>query len=1136
MYVGSDVSGVVQVLGMNFRACLMGYIFLFLFGGSIAFADELDRSEVYSAFLAAEYELALPELQRLAEEEDATATFLLGRSFYEGLGNPVNLEKAAEFFRKAAGLGDTNAPVWAGQALEALGSLSDAAAMHRLATERGPHLTSVLALARYHQFGFVEEPNRIATIRYSATADAILKRYDIEPRDYLVRFGCLELAQALFVEGQVASSVGGAEMTVAKMIELFTECAETGRKEPIKQILVDAVFSRLSLNQHAAIDESLTSRDVSVDSFPEDIRFVPYPFRGYVAFASDADSAETGASLSGQRFLNDHLGLPIASSVFPQFEQNRTSFRAREDGAASSSPPTQGITGFFRRFYDPDNKLSSGLPNAFNILRAWHRGRFDHFHSWYSGGRTLLLRPSLGQLSSSVGVGIDMSELARSARTIDSRQDRVVRMYFSQSLPEDVSVVFELKSGERIQVNTAYLQFSGRIEHDEDNTYFVVVLPFPAISPAFALPSAAAAVSLFDVQSLAIESGSCKELSCGTELIKIEVSVFDRAIAVEQARWLRNHNVFPYGMTSHGGELWDQFDDLSTLKERQQEFAQTTAEQDVVHTTSGVAVANARQTKGYLEDILDYLSVQMVRPMRMPIGFPPNDGIHDWTVEAPMYKLYDNQGVFSTTAFVRAAAAADSYLTQQEFVEQETPAYAHLMVDGCKTPNCGVEHASMLAFLVGASLEFAATTTDLVSHIWYTHFGAATQSFSPTVDEPFQLDAKAAFELLAEAHYGFDRAGDSTAQPRVLVRPSSTVLRARKLEYIAEAGLLSVATEGGETRISLGIDPFRSSQFPQEGHLTRDLAGLTIPVDDIDNAEILFVGDRVESVSRTLGTSGDRSGFLSIVDDETPTTLYGRNGEYPVSISLKNDTREMQNWSCVPAGDTQLFNVTHMSFEFSGKPMEFELSFMVRPHDQSAYGISNSSLKQILLSTEPETATGHPGSVGAVYSIVPGPVSEEGTRSVFVDLSAPSRMIVADTNRSLFSPNGVVEEFCARVLSDENLEELLVKNVRFYRPTLSDVDVGNVGVVVGGTLKISDDMNDGPVAIQYVHEGSGAQSLFTSAGEYYFGRVPQAGLYRINVFAQGCGQSHGQGLVANVENNNLGLDLELQHCSLSHSR
>lgn len=1049
----------------------------------------------------------LARLEELGSEGDASASFRVGQAYFSGEAVPISLTRAAEWFEKSTLAGEPNAPVWAGMAFEALGDPESAAEMHRIASERGLHITSALALGRFHSSGLIAAASREHSARYMAAYEVILTRTGNASANTLDGIDCVEIAKAVYVEQQIAPRNSSDEEGDA-LIDLLTKCFEETAAAELREQLIELVASRLDRTGQFAIDETRTSASFLSQGGQASVAFAPSVFRAIVAFASDADAADTETSLAAESFLNDQLGLPIASSVYPySFRRPRTS-------------------NFFSGIFELDDSAVDGRPNWFQLAKAWHRGSYDHIHSWYDEGSAFIKRPNASSLRG--GVQIELDDFAAQISSASGSPDRVVRIYFSSSPPEDVTISFFTKDGQKIGVNTATLQYTSRIERDEGTEFYAIVLPVSLLARGSST-EADQKLTAADLARLVIESPSCQATSCGITVNKIEVDVFDRNVARAQAEWMLQLNVLPYGFTSHGGDLWDLHDDPSTAVARQLELLSETAVFDNAVPLRGIGLGNLMGTKGYVEDILTELKVRAIRPTQTPQGVPANTGVHDWSTTAPIFPLYADKFLFSTTAFLRAPVAGQFFLSQADFIANELPNFQGLVRDGCGQAYCGVEHVPLLSALVGASFERAKSVKGAL-HIWYTHFGSRTASFEPTQDEPFPGDVRDALVQLSVAQYGMDVSGARTGLPRVLVRPSSSVLRSRKLRSIVQSGLLEIEQRGSIIELGKGFDPYLGKPFPDPEHIERDLAGITFEVGSLEEASIIVNGKPVDAITFYPRADG-QGGEVSIVDNETRTTLVSQEQD---GARLALGVRQDQ--TCTNVSPAALFNVTHMSFTPSSSESDLEILLKLRTHDQVAYGIGSGE-KEILISTLPDELDIRSSASRSVYGVDARQIKRGGA-PVYVDLAQP--VAAARTHDAAgvasYGPNGTVQEVCVRTASGRaSKSKMKLSDIRFYRPTTADLDRDEVGVVVGGVVSRQQDDGEHQIAFAYANLDSGKKTIITASEDHYVGKLSSGGRYSVSLVRQGCPTAERQ-IVELVEADNLGLDLEVSGCQVSRAQ
>lgn len=1096
-------------------------------GVSAALSPEDEAVQLY---LQGKTELAIPALEA-ASARSPNAMLFLGRAYYEGKGVPQDLRKAAELFAKATSLGDVNAPVWAGLAYEAIGDVPRATEYHRTALQRAKHVTSMLALAAIHRRGEVPAPNLVAATRYQVRAQVLVdavKSADPKPA-LLASISCEELVQSVYVEERVADPSGKGRFF--DLIPEYQSCSTTGDSSRLTRRLTDAAAKVMSRGQNGVIDEALDVPSVERRGAALRVRFLPGPFAGSVAFSSDSDSDFARASFSGHRFLNDHLGLPIASSVFP------TTLPPRDlSGGQSKSGRGDTVASFFSEPGKLNNASVEGLPLYFVLAREWHRGRYDHFHSWHDDSWTTLLRPSRNQLRD--GIAISTALLLDRTPKNWIEIGAIIRLYFSEPLPEDARIVLRAEKGRMVVANSAELANWQRKEVDEGTTRDVVVLELPARYPQFAVaPDQSHALSSF--RSLEIESGACKA-ACNVKLEKIEIGTIDRAVALRQLRFFNALNISPYGYTSHGGEGWQVHGDPALLAGYWDKVRKETAATDTTHNPSTFPMANIPGSKGHIEDVLTALGTRAVRPERGP-GVHSNDSAHDWDAAPKLFKLYGDKMSFTTTRFANAPAQDRPIDERRGYLQTRLGALAAGPISRCSAANCDLAQAGMLSALTLASLQKAKAATQPFSHVWYTHFGAPTVAFTPTPAEPFNEEARQAFEQLAESHYGFSKSGEPVAKGRIQVLSSTSVLRQRKLEFIVNSGFLPMDRKGDRVQLVRGIDAFLAGEFPRRGHATRDLSGLTFEVDDIFAAEIAFDEPLAIARRRARADRAGDAGEISVVDIETPYSILfpSASGDLGASLGMTRvDPSSGAYQACSkPGTPVKLFNVSHFAvdnpFHADSVSGSLEISISVRSHPQNAFGLPGGVMKRHVFTTDPK-------SVGATEAVTVHALDlprgrKSQPRTVYVDLRMPARFLPGPApSIERLNVSGTIEEVCARVTFDarpSSNKAMAIEGMRFLGSTNKEA---TSGYVFGGRIAPLAGGASGPFAVQLRRRDAGPVAIATVGEGYFIGKVAEKGLYEVNLIHPACADAPSTQVL--VERDTLDLDLDGTACKPNPQR
>lgn len=1085
---------------------------------------------------AGEPEQAAAILTTLSEAGDAEARFQLGQLYFSGIGVDLDLAKSAELLAAASQDGHVNAPVWAGMAYENLGDLENATIMHRLALDRANHTTSVLYLARQHRAGTLANSSNIASARLFALAQAELDRFDAGRSAFaeLERFSCFELTETLFIETNQGAS--NQTPSFASLVPDFLKCKEDGSTSELANKVVSAVNTRIQSPDVFLPNEGLRLADLLPSVGGNQVTTLPSYVSGVATFASDADSAEYRVTDSAFDFLNGYLGLPITSSIFPidRWALEPSDSEVREVGIATSF--FHNIGGY--RLADRSEAESHKL---FHMARQWHRGRFDHFHGWYSYSRTHLFRPSEGLLRT--GVSVDLSQILAAKEGPIDQVGQIVRLYFDVKPPEDLRIELRTKDGDTIAVNSAELVNIQRAERDEGQSFYVLPLTTPAVFPLFSVPIGQS-IAFSEMEQLSVSSAQCSD-GCETKLVKLEVGPFDRQLAIEQARFFYAFNISPYGYTSHdGGDSWHVHGDVTMLPDYWGRLAATTQQPDVVHLIEDFTTANVEQTKGYLEDLLTTLRVRAVRPERMPAGRPVNHAIHDFEEKHYLYSIYRDKMNLATTYFKGAPPRDGNVEVLDQFLTDRLGKDAKVAGRGCYTPDCGFSHTSLVPALIAASLRRAdAQGGHPFSHIWYTHFGAPTPSFKPTVAHPFTREGQTEFEKLARRHFGFDKTGKKMTEGRVLVASPSVAMRQRKLAAVVETGLLELSQNGDITTISRGIDPFLGEVFPGQGKETRDLAGLTLAVDDIFAAAV-HIDEVSLPLSRVKRHPDDASGHVSVVDTSNPQTLLFENGQPNQGISLDSQGGGEQCFQ--PNGNRFINHARYLEIEDPNQVLmaasRATVTLKIEPMPQTAFGVEPPAFKFHAFATDPARDLGYDGPT-VVHRLELPQQEQPNLRAHYIDLNDAERVFHPSDAFpvSALNVNGRLEEICFSVdLSEDQLNRnnLRIGPIRLHTPSKSDRSAETQAIVVGGYYSDHDAAStEDPIALRFrllhglADEGDANDEVYFTVGDgRYWGRVGRRGLFGISVLRDGCDQAAEAQIL--VEQDRLDLDVVDRGCAI----
>jgi len=166
------------------------------------------------------------------------------------------------------------------------------------------------------------------------------------------------------------------------------------------------------------------------------LRPLPFPFTSMVTFSSDADSQTPWHAVALHKVLNERLGLPISESLFVL--------------SAAGDPAEMAL---FRNHADINDSSSrvDGHTVAGLLLREWHRGNLDQFHTWYSDYvPQLLYRLAEPASPSQVGTPVPLppSTWMHFYFSWKNRGIQQLRLFFDREPPSDLQILFRFRAGE----------------------------------------------------------------------------------------------------------------------------------------------------------------------------------------------------------------------------------------------------------------------------------------------------------------------------------------------------------------------------------------------------------------------------------------------------------------------------------------------------------------------------------------------------------------------------------------------------------------------------------------------------------------------------------------------------------------
>lgn len=655
----------------------------------------------------------------------------------------------------------------------------------------------------------------------------------------------------------------------------------------LKGTLVGAVGLALLLGQ---------APPAHAESVQAEIRRFPYPFANSIAFASDADMQSVADGMAIHRWLNERLGLPISDSVFPL-------------GSWAAS------------FFTGPSKLNTArvgaFPNFALLLRQWHRGNIDHFHSWTESWspRVRVLEAQGQELRDGLSFKLKPIQLPFQ----QYRPYHVLRLQFDRAPPADLTLDLGFADGREYKV-AAETVAAGRAAQVErsDASGVIIDIVTTAVDDQ--------ALDFAKLTRVTLSTPSCGS-GCSTRIQELSRDDFSRLIALAQLPTFEKWNIRPFLYTSHGGAT------------RNAAFGPPTPGLTAEHAEhpevdpEALPLAADPKRHAYLVDVLKRLGIGTI----WPLGGEETPYIKGYLYDArdelppPVTIAGFHLARRAWTTLLPAGLELDVYKRR---LSTMYPALSGDFLDEmifCDTALlCGPEQGTVIGLLPALSLHEIGKRRS-VDHLWYTHFGTARSFGAPKFeagpDKPFPEVNDAPFMRLADHYYNFS--GQMLGNERIWVVPANTASRYRRMRE--QVG--SHVRYDDRTR-TVGIepwtDPVLGTLVPNPTAGTRDLHGLTIYVSDAARARVR-IGDReIDSFTRNAADATGRES-VTIVDDSTPTALIGQVPLEDRGIAFARHGRlmgpetEVRTLEASPDGraalvfvpdDLELWNTAHFKMRF----------------------------------------------------------------------------------------------------------------------------------------------------------------------------------------------------------------------------
>ncbi|WP_375779597.1 carboxypeptidase-like regulatory domain-containing protein [Bradyrhizobium sp. ma5] len=571
------------------------------------------------------------------------------------------------------------------------------------------------------------------------------------------------------------------------------------------------------------------------------VRVLPYPFSHIVSFAADTDALRPWHGAAIHRFFNEELGLTISDSLWPQ--------------------GSEGISAFF---VGPGqlNRSASGIgtePSFALLLREWHRGNIDHFHSWQEDGPF----PFRAEIQPPLSLSAARSSLNMAAFSagLPPQPSRNVRFYFSAAPPADLSIMLHDSKGGSTIFGPGDIARGQDIQFEVGSLGWIVEVIVPLQSNSVTRP-----VDPMSIDRIEFIAPSCAT-GCFASLTRVERDHFSRHTVLSEIPWLEAWNIRPAILTSHGGNTLVQ--DFGVPGQ----VSKFVAFDNPALVDTHAALADEKQSHAYHSDLLRKLGVLAVWSYFPADGkdiFAVPDGPEVQHGLLPLSSTY--QQLYNLPRALPPPLDTDS---EDKFEASARTLLADIPEDERKElycgPSCNVSQGNALAMLIASHLQ-SINRGRKVKGLIYTHFGSesGTAVFVASPEEPVTPAVRKWMRRFANYVYDFD--GSIDIGRRIWSPPANTWVRYQVMHSNIASHL---AIDKSAISITPWTDPVTQTTWPDMRAGTRDLHGLTVYVPDVEHASVRIGDKETQSFTRNPPDETGRTS-ITLVDDQVPTPMIGR--------------------------------------------------------------------------------------------------------------------------------------------------------------------------------------------------------------------------------------------------------------------
>jgi hypothetical protein len=572
-------------------------------------------------------------------------------------------------------------------------------------------------------------------------------------------------------------------------------------------------------------------------------RSFPYPFGHSISFASDVDMQKPSHGAGIHRVFNEELGLTISDSLWPH------------GGNITSSS----------LFLGPDqvNRTPSGLgsiPTFALLLREWHRGNIDHFHSWQDDSAVPLRNNFVPHIKlSKLKTSITLPKLIA---PILGQRVQNLRLYFSSQPPKDLRVILIEKGGRSASFSIGSAE--GTVQLKEGNMEWIKEILIPVDDLPF---GGGVKLDPLLIEKIDLIAPSCTG-GCSVALTRLERDHFSRRTVLSQLPYLEAWNIRPALLTSHGGNsLAQNFGSIDKVLDLPRTAGTIYSDPAVVVRLE--ALANVKARHAYHADLLTRLGILGVWPyFGSRVHTPLNSSLGKSNLS--MVSPYD--GLYEVS---RSMPPVIDLSSRENFLRDAKRVYPDMSATEISSlycgPACNVDQGNAIPHLIAHSMQVINRSNDIARGLFYTHFGsgAGVSKVTGTYEKPITDETYSAMRKFSNYVFNFD--GSIPLSKRIWSPPATSWLRYEILQAgIAEN--IRISQDGNLVTITPWIDPITKKTIPDLNAGARDLHGLTIYVDEPEKTRIIADKRELKAIVRNPPDQTGRAS-ITLVDDNTPTSI-----------------------------------------------------------------------------------------------------------------------------------------------------------------------------------------------------------------------------------------------------------------------